>query len=295
VGYDFERLKAIPIDAVLGFYNIPVYKRSDTELVADCPLPSHVESSKEHQRTFAIGLQKKKWFCHWTNCQKIGNHRGGDVIDLVARLEHCDTKTAAKILSERFLQGNGEGGRRELKSAAKPEPEATGNKPLAFELKHLDPDHPEILKKISLETAIEFGIGFHSGKGSMANRICFPLRENGSLVGYAGRAVNPEEEPRWKFPAGLIKSFLYALERADPAKPLILCESCWGPPWFYQHGAQAAAMLGSSLTEAQERLLEPFHTIHLAMDNDEAGRAAAEKIAQRLKVNHKVFRAYLNE
>lgn len=47
------------------------------------------------------------------------------------------------------------------------------------------------------------------------------------------------------------------------------------------------------MTEEQEKCLAPFITITVAMDNDEPGRAAAEKIVARLRPRHKVLRAYL--
>jgi len=73
--------------------------------------------------------------------------------------------------------------------------------------------------------------GFFPGKGSMAGRIVFVLQESGHLIGYAGRTPLPvsDANPKWLFGKGLRKTFLYALERCDPAKPIILCESLWGP------------------------------------------------------------------
>ena len=94
-----------------------------------------------------------------------------------------------------------------------------GNKPLTFQLKDINPEHEEIQRRnITVETARSFGVGFFPGKGSMAGRVVFPLMENGVLVGYGGRSVDGSE-PRWKFPAGFVKSFLYGLERCAPDKP----------------------------------------------------------------------------
>jgi DNA primase len=306
--YDFQRLKSIPVADVLRHHGVEVRKRSDKELVCICPLPSHKSTEhKNNNPTFCISVEKNKWYCHSGTCREVGNHpRGGDVIDLVCRLDMCDVKTAAKRLSEQFgINGNTPPSKSEIQTAGvgivppqdvnKPSAE-NRNQPLAFTLKNLDPDHPFLREKgISLETAMEFGVGFHSGKGSMSNRICFPLHEDGNLIGYAGRAVNPEDEPRWKLPKGLIRSFLYGIERCDPSKPLILCESPWGVLHFHQFKHQATALVGSSLAEAQERLLVPFPIIQLAMDNDEAGRAASERIAQRLKEKHRVIKAFLKE
>jgi len=94
-------------------------------------------------------------------------------------------------------------------------------------------------------------------------------------------------------PPGFVKSFLYGLERCNPAKLLILVESAWAVPFLYQRGFQAAALLGSSLTDAQKPTLAPFRDICVCMDNDEPGRAAAQKIANALRGHHRVHKAFL--
>jgi Toprim-like len=288
---DFSKVRLIPISSILALYKVETRKRSNTELVANCPFPSHAQSSKEHKWTLAISLEKNRWYCHSDTCRAAGNKpKGGDVIDVVAMMENLTPLDAAKKLSELFCVGNGH---------PAPKVEASEvNKPLAFELKGLDPDHPFIRERgISIETAMDFGVGFFPGKGSMANRVCFPLFENGALIGYAGRTVLPvsEENPKWRLPAGIHRTFLYGLEKCDPAKPLALLESPWGVLHLYQHHVQAAALIGTSLTDAQEKLLEPYADIRICMDNDTAGRDAAAKIADRLKGKHKISRAYLRE
>ena len=131
----------------------------------------------------------------------------------------------------------------------------------------------------------------------MAGRIVFPLYEHGSLVGYAGRTTSPvsDTNPKWLFGKGIRKTFLYGLERCDPAKPLILCESLWGPLWFHEHGLQAASLMGTEMTEEQERCLDPFPTITVALDNDAAGIEKAAHICERLKAKHRVLKARLIE
>jgi hypothetical protein len=298
MSYDFGALKLIPIASVLRPYGIEVRKRSDRELVCKCPLPSHKEVEHRNDNlTFCIGTEKNKWYCQSDSCRAIGNHpKGGDVLDLVCRLDRCDVKQAAKKLSEMFaIPANG------THPPPKPsEPVAEiRNPPLAFTLKNLDPDHDAIRSRgISLETAMEFGVGVHTGKGSMANRVCFPIFEDGNLVGYAGRWLRePDaEHPKWMLPKGLNRTYLYGLEKCDPSKPLILCESPWGVLHFFQHGVQAVALIGCSMTDAQEARLAPFHTITVAMDNDEPGRTAARKIAARLKsLGKNVRTAFLRE
>jgi len=148
---------------------------------------------------------------------------------------------------------------------------------------------------ISIGTAKLFGVGFFPGKGSMAGRIVFPLHEHGQLIGYAGRTTLPvsDTNPKWLFGRGLKKTFLYGLERCDPARPVILSESLWGPLWFHEKGLQAAALMGSELTEKQEKSLHPFATITVALDNDAAGNEKAARICERLRGKHRVLKARL--
>lgn len=283
---DFVQVRLIPIASVLSHYKVEVRKRSETEFVAQCPFASH--TSKKHEWTLAISVDKGKFFCHSETCRAASNKpKGGDVIDVVAMIENLTPLDAAKKLAELFAVGN------TPHPPSKPLLEV--NKPLAFELKNLAPDHPLIRERgITVETAMAFGVGFHRGKGSMAGRICFPLYENSSLIGYAGRSTDGSD-PKWKLPNGLIKSFLYGLERCDPSKQLYLVEGFWGVLWLSQCGLQAAALMGKTMTDQQQQNLLPFKSIIVALDSDEAGREAAKKICDRLNPHHKVSVAFLRK
>jgi len=129
----------------------------------------------------------------------------------------------------------------------------------------------------------------------MAGRIVFPLYEGGTLVGYAGRTILPTSEgnPKWLFGKGVRKTFLYGLERCDPSRPVILCESLWAPLWFHEHGAQAASLMGSEMTDQQERCLDSFPVITVALDNDATGIEKSAAICERLKLKHRILRAKL--
>lgn len=298
---DFKAIKArASIADALGRYGVKLTRVNQTSLKGNCPLPSHSSQSKQ---TFYVNESKSVWYCHSDSCKKNGNRAGGNVIDFVSAMESVSPYDAAKRLDEMF-RVNG------TSATPQPTPEATAdlaaptaphspdNKPLAFKLKDVNPQHPMIQeRKISVETASLFGIGFFPGKGSMAGRIVFELHEHGNLVGYAGRTTFPvtESNPKWLFGKGLVKSFLYGLERCDPAKRVIVVESLWGPPFFHEQGLQAAALMGSELTAEQERCLDPFATIIIALDNDATGREKAGRIRERLKGKHRVLNAILME
>jgi DNA primase len=226
-------------------------------------------------------------------------------------MEQCSAYAAAKRIDELFPatgnaainnSANGAGGAHQRTDAVAGNPGEmpTGmrNKPLAFALKDVNPSHPMIQDRgISVETAGRFSVGFFPGKGSMAGRIVFPLHEDGILISYAGRTTLPvsDANPKWLFGKGLRKTFLYGLERCNPAKPLILCESLWAPLWFHEHGLQAASLMGSEMTEEQERCLDPYPMITVALDNDAAGIEKAARIGERLKAKHRVLKARLIE
>jgi len=305
---DFKAIKGrVGIADVLARYQVSLVRVNQTALKGTCPLPSHSSGSKN---TFYVNEAKSVWYCHSDSCKKNGQRAGGNVIDFVALMEQCSACAAAKRIDELFPATSDHGGTGAPEAnagapgaghrteEANPMPAPDRNRPLAFSLKDVNPSHPLIQERgISALTAERFGVGFFPGKGSMAGRIVFPLHEDGKLVGYAGRTTLPvsDANPKWLFGKGLKKTFLYGLERCDPAKPLILCESLWGPLWFDEHGLQAASLMGSEMTEEQERCLDPYPTITVALDNDAAGIEKAARICGRLKARHRVLKARLIE
>jgi CHC2 zinc finger/Toprim-like len=303
---DFKAIKArVGIGDVLARYRVSLVRVNRTALKGTCPLPSHSSGSKN---TFYVNETKSVWYCHSDSCKKNGHRAGGNVIDFVALMEQCSVYAAARRIDELFPATSDQvmSGASRTQSAvmnatrgpddSNPAGAIAGNQPLAFSLKDVNPSHPMIQERgISVETAKRFGVGFFPGKGTMAGRVVFPLYEGGSLIGYAGRTTLPvsDANPKWLFGKGLKKTFLYGLERCDPAKPLILCESLWAPLWFNEHRIQAASLMGSEMTEEQERCLDLYPVITVALDNDAAGIEKASGICERLKRNHRVSKARL--
>jgi CHC2 zinc finger/Toprim-like len=306
---DFKSIKArASISSILDRYGVKLNRVNQATLKGNCPLPSHSSKTKN---TFYASEVKSAWYCHSDSCKKNGRRAGGNVIDFVAAMESLSIYAAAARIDEMFpATGNPAGnvvsnipGRADhevdrVAGSPAEEPGESCNKPLGFALKDVSPAHPMIQGRgISVETARRFGIGFFPGKGSMVGRVVFSLYENGELIGYAGRTTLPvsDENPKWMIGKGLKKTFLYGLERCDPAKPLILVESFWGPPFFYEKGLQAASLMGAELTERQERCLDSFPVIIVALDNDALGIEKAARIRERLKGNHRVLKARLVE
>lgn len=299
---DFRAIKArASMASILAQYGVKLRQVNRTSLKGNCPLPSHSSKSKN---TFYANEEKSAWYCHSDSCKRNGRRAGGNVIDFVAAMESVSVYAAAARIAEMFPEtgsratGMEEAQRRNDAGTEKSADTPTGavNKPLGFVLKEVNPAHPMIQERgISVETARLFGIGFFPGKGSMTGRIVFPLYENRELIGYAGRTILPvsDTNAKWLIGKGVKKTFLYGLERCDSAKPVILVESFWGPPFFREKGAQAAAIMGTELTEAQERCLDPFPVVTVALDDDPPGIEKAARIRERLKGKHKILKARL--
>jgi len=102
------------------------------------------------------------------------------------------------------------------------------------------------------------------------------------LTAYAGRAINGEE-PKYRFPAGFHKSqVLFTLNRAkqDRDRSVIIVEGFFDAVKVYQAGhPNVVALMGSSLSDEQERLLQKhFDHAVLMLDGDEAGQRATAVI-----------------
>jgi DNA primase len=298
---DFGTLKqTVLLSAVLERYGIKTRQANTTYLRADCPLPSH--TSKESKGSFAVNTEKNIWCCKSTSCNEAARKKGGDVLDFVSLMEQTNVLGAAKKLLEWFPDKKitppslvEPGGAKEV-SAKSPQSKdvqhpngnhSTTNKPLNFELKGIA-YHPYLKERgISEELALKFGVGFFPGKGSMSGRVVIPIRDGaGQLVAYAGRTIS-NDEPRYKLPLGFQKSLvLYNLHNVK-GDALTIVEGYFSAMKVTAAGFPCVGLMGSTLTEAQEKLLR-FKFITLLLDPDPAGAAGVADMLPRLARCHYV-------
>jgi DNA primase len=306
VSFD-EIKKVVTLQMAIHHYGIQLRQINATTLRGKCPLPSH--GSEKSKESFTATLSKGvggAWACQSQSCIKARGRVGGNVLDFVAAMERCSVRDAAIKLQTWFLvplAGNGTalGGREpHAKKFVGKEPkdnpvskietdggvESKANKPLTFTLQNIDHAHPYLDERgVSVETAQKFGVGFFSGKGSMHDRIVIPIHNpKGELVAYAGRAIDGSE-PRYKFPAGFHKSMeLYNVHRVRDEVSIVLVEGFFDCMKVSQAGFPCVALMGSTMSDAQKELIrEYFAHVIVMLDGDEAGRGAAEGIADRLR------------
>jgi DNA primase len=290
---DFKAVKAVvSMQMLLDRYQVNWLRKSGKELRGRCPI-----HKGDGQDAFHVNLAKNAFNCF--SCQARGN-----VLDFVAAMEQCSVRDAGLKLKEWFsISSEPAAAPTKAKPAAGSggvgEQATAGNKPLAFQLKGVDPNHPYLAERgISRETAETFGIGFFAGKGSMSGRVVIPIHnQRGELVAYAGRSIDGSE-PRYKLPAGFHKSLeLFNLHRVLEAtaemfeprrkQPIVVVEGFFDCLQVTQAGFPCVALMGCSMSEAQEKLLvKYFESAWLMLDGDEAGRAATLEISGRLLYSH---------
>jgi DNA primase len=163
------------------------------------------------------------------------------------------------------------------------------NTPLSFSLKDITPKHPYIQGRgVDEHIANLFGIGFFTGRGSMAGRVVIPIYdEAGRLIAYAGRSID-EAPPKYKFPRNFNKSIeLWNLSRVlvlDKNERVIVVEGFFDCVRVYAAGfPNVVALMGRRLSEAQERVLTThFGEALVFFDGDKRGIRKSKETAVRL-------------
>ena len=298
VSFD-EIKKTVTLQMAIEHYRIPLRRVNANTLRGKCPLPTH--GSETSNESFTATLNKGvggAWACQSKSCIKTRGRVGGNVLDFVAAMEQCSVRDAAIKLQMWFLVPAAGESRvpvekvplADISAGKEPEPnlvpgknngvgESDSNKPLIFTLKDVDCAHRYLTERgLTEDIAQAFGVGFFAGKGSMHDRIVIPIQNPaGELVAYAGRSID-RSEPRYKFPAGFHKSLeLFNLHRVKGEVSVVLVEGFVDCMKVMQAGFPCVALMGASMSKAQEKL------IGVMLDGDEAGRDAAVGIVDRLQ------------
>ena len=276
--------KAVSLEAVLRWYQVPGLRRRRNQLQGRCPI-----HRGKRDDSFRASLAHSAFHCF--ACQASGN-----VLDFVAAMEKCSIREAALKLQQWFGAAEPErsrvvspysvaGSTRGVQLVRKKEGD---NPALHFALTSVDHGHPYLAQRgIERAAAMEFGVGFYAGPGLMSGRMVIPIRNaSGELVAYAGRAMDGTL-PKYKLPVGFRKALeLFNLHRAATtgSKTVIVVEGYFGCLRVHQAGLRCVvALMGSSLATEQKRILmERFDRVVLMLDGDAAGREASRVISSQL-------------
>jgi DNA primase len=133
----------------------------------------------------------------------------------------------------------------------------------------------------------------HGSYDRFRNRLVFTIRdERGRPVGFSGRALSSEDEPKYlnspESPVFLKKRLLYALTDAREAirrsERAVLAEGCFDHLALYLSGVEeTVASMGTALTPEQAAKLKRLAPrVVLCYDGDPAGRHAARAALSHL-------------
>jgi DNA primase len=133
----------------------------------------------------------------------------------------------------------------------------------------------------------------HGSYDRFRNRLVFTIRdERGRPVGFSGRALSAEDEPKYlnspESPVFLKKRLLYALTDAREAirqsERTVLAEGCFDHLALYLSGVEeTVASMGTALTPEQAAKLKRLAPrVVLCYDGDSAGRHAARAALSHL-------------
>jgi len=273
---DFWRLKRlVSIERVLADHGLldKLTRRSD-RLVGPCPL-----HGGDNPGAFVVSLSKNLWHC-FTGC-----FSGGDVVDLICKLQQCDQRRAAHYLAALAATVP-----TRPMPQPRPQPRPRGFRPYTKRLP-LEPSARFLRDKgIGPAIASRFEVGAYKGRGMLAGCVAVRLHSTqGHVLGYAGRRLDPQHVARrgkWTFPPGLPKSkLLYGYHRAWPLmqrRGVVLVECPWGVLRLAQLRVPAVALLGTGLSQAQQALLWALPSVVITMDGDPAGTSAAASLRRRL-------------
>jgi hypothetical protein len=131
------------------------------------------------------------------------------------------------------------------------------------------------------ETIAEWGIRWDN----FSERVIIPVHDvKGAMVGWVGRAMRPDSQPKYLNSPGLQRNqLLFGVARPQLAHgTILLTEGPLDAIWLQQNGYPGVAVFGTSLSEQQMALVRRFHTIIIGYDNDGPGRDATAKIWRQM-------------
>jgi DNA primase len=269
----FSRLKRlVTIEQVLAHRGLlDRMRRHRGTLSGPCPI-----HCGDNLRAFVVSRSRNLWRC-FTGCDA-----GGDVVELVLRLDQCSFAQVADYLNS--LAGE------PYQPLPSGEQVHLPSRSFAPFRRHLPLD-PEVdflrHKGIRPQTARRFETGLYRGRGFLQNAIGVRLHDpTGGALGYAARRLDPQQVRhygKWKFPPRLPKNrLLYNSHRVRPLNPdvVVLVECPWAVMRLDQIGIPAVALLGIHLSSEQRQLLLPTPRLIVMMDADPAGKTAALRICQ---------------
>ena len=260
---------------LLDSIGIQVVTEGEEEITAYCPF-------HENSRTPALSINTTKAVFH---CWNPACGESGTLLKLLQKATGMSTLSAAQLLQTYRGQESAITKVKENDELYEVWPEST--------LEHVavDWNDTDLLDKY-FETLYERGFDDHTlhefevGFSKKRQRIVVPLRDEfGKLVGFSGRAISVDQEPKYWDKGAPKKYILFNLHRAKKFSTAIVVEGPFDVMKVFQAGFEnVVGTLGGGFTRHQAfKLTQYFRDAILFTDNDEAGRALANKVQEAMR------------
>lgn len=239
------------------------------EVFARCPM--HKKRTGKEDRNPSWSINRDTGSHHCFSCGY-----GGHLIPMIMDIKQCDLFAARRFIRQ-F------GGDLELRLPSdEPEPESVPRPPRAEPQvvyhSFVDPPEDEMDRRgIDLDTCRRYGIRWRPDK----ERWILPIKSAGGVfMGYQEKGPDFVSNR----PPGVEKSTtLFGAEHLTVTPFVVLVESPLDVAYLHVLGYPAVASFGDSVSDEQVRVIVRNSTdsIVIALDNDEAGQAAARDLYKR--------------
>ena len=245
--------------------NIPIETQNAQEFNLYCPFHKNRNSP-----AFFINAKTGLWQCFNPSCGKRGNFRQL-YREITGKPYTKDTRldpVALKNEIERGFRNKGEVEELDITDISVDYETDEGIALLS----------PFINRGLTLETLEYFEIGYSKVK----DRIVIPVRtQDYKLVGFIGRAIKEEQEPRYLYNKGFKRAdVLFNIQNAKKYESCIIVEGSVDAMMVHQAGyPNVVSTLGAQVSPNQIKMMRRcFDSIIIFSDNDDAGMAMRNDI-----------------
>lgn len=263
------------IQGLLQRYNFRNVRKSHNGFTASCPFHEDKNPSFSISRT---GL----WMC-WS-CKAAGNIRK---LNIVMGGGEADWRDSLKALGVQLRSA-------QFSQAPKKKSGSLGLPDDFVPYAGAEQVPPVIAKRLSWNTIQHFQLGYSKfGRNRMTGRCIIPIAYKGKPIGYHGRALSEDVQPRYYNPAGFdIKEHVFNYDSCKTGGEVILVEGAFNAMSMWEKGfPNTMAVFGTQFTTAQlSRILSLSpSSIVICFDRDaskvvngeergKAGQRAAKKL-----------------